>query len=81
MKIGIDIDNVISNFNDVLLKNYKKHDKKVAKKGIDNKDAYIRSMFDWPIEEEQLYYNENIERLANLFKPIKNSSFMTNMQI
>ena len=38
-------------------------------------------MFDWPIEEEQLYYNENIERLANLFKPIKNSSFMTNMQI
>ena len=74
MKIGIDIDNVISNFNDVLLKNYKKHDKKVAKKGIVNKDAYIRSMFDWPIEEEQLYYNENIERLANLFKPIKNSS-------
>ncbi len=32
MKIGIDIDNVISNFNDVLLKNYKNMIKRLLKK-------------------------------------------------
>lgn len=29
MKIGIDIDNVISNFNEVLLNEYIKHDKEL----------------------------------------------------
>ena len=34
MRIGIDIDNVISNFNDVLLKEYLKHDKELRNTGI-----------------------------------------------
>ena len=49
MNIGIDIDNVISNFNEELLKEYIEHDKKVRNIGIINKNAkYIRNgMFNW----------------------------------
>lgn len=64
MRIGIDIDNVISNFNEVLLDEYIKHDKKLRSKGIINKDVYIRKMFDWSFEEETSFYRNNIERIA-----------------
>ena len=49
MRIGIDIDNVISNFNDTLLNEYLLHDKELRNFGIINKNAdYIRKgMFDW----------------------------------
>ena len=74
MKIGIDIDNVISNFNEVLLNDYLEHDKTLNNSGIIHQDKYIREMFDWDISYEQEYYKNNIERLASLFKPIKDSS-------
>ena len=47
MKIGIDIDNVLSNFNEVLLNDYLEHDKTLNNSGIIHKDEYIRKMFDW----------------------------------
>lgn len=78
MKIGIDIDNVLSNFNEVLLKDYLEHDKTLNNSGIIHKDEYIRKMFDWDINYEQEYYKNNIERLASFFKPIKNSSKYVN---
>lgn len=74
MNIGIDIDNVLSDFNEVLLNDYKKHDKELRNNGIVNNDVYIRNRFDWSEEEEALYYKENIERLASLFEPIKDCS-------
>ena len=37
MNIGIDIDNVISNFNEALLKEYLLHDKELRNSGIINK--------------------------------------------
>lgn len=74
MRIGVDIDNVLSNFNEVLLKDYIKHDKELRNKGIINNNVYIRKMFDWSESEEKQYYKENIERLANLFEPIKECS-------
>ena len=43
MKIGIDIDNVISNFNEVLLEEYLIHDKEIGKRGIINKNAEYHS--------------------------------------
>ena len=66
MRIGIDIDNVISNFNEVLLNEYLLHDKELNNNGIINKNAdYIRKgMFDWPSEEEESFYKNNIERIA-----------------
>ena len=71
MKIGIDIDNVISNFNDELLKEYLKHDKELRNTGIINKDVFIRyGMFDWTEKEETEFYKNNIERIAIKLKPI-----------
>lgn len=66
MRIGIDIDNVISNFNEVLLSEYIKHDKDLRNTGIINENAdYIRrGMFDWTKEEETEFYKNNIERIA-----------------
>ena len=66
MRIGIDIDNVISNFNDTLLTEYILHDKELRNSGIINKDAdYIRKgMFDWNEDEETNFYKNNIERIA-----------------
>ena len=66
MKIGIDIDNVISNFNDTLLTEYLLHDKELRNSGIINKNAdYIRKgMFDWNEDEETDFYKNNIERIA-----------------
>lgn len=66
MKIGIDIDNVISNFNDTLLTEYLLHDKELRNSGIINKNAdYIRKgMFDWNEDEETSFYKNNIERIA-----------------
>ena len=66
MKVAIDIDNVISNFNDTLLTEYILHDKELRNSGIINKDAdYIRKgMFDWNEDEETNFYKNNIERIA-----------------
>lgn len=66
VKIGIDIDNVISNFNDTLLNEYLIHDKTLRNNGIINKNAkYIRNgMFDWNEEEEKSFYKNNIERIV-----------------
>lgn len=64
MKIGIDIDNVISNFNDALLNEYLLHDKELRNSGIINENAeYIRKgMFDWNEDEEIIFYKNNIEK-------------------
>lgn len=73
MNIGIDIDNVISNFDEELLKEYIEHDKKLRNSGIINQNAkYIRNdMFDWSKEEDETFYKENIERIAKNLKVIE----------
>ena len=75
MKLGLDIDNVISDFNTSLLKDYIKHDKELRNTGIINKSAsYIREgMFDWSDEEELTYYKNNIERITASLKTIKDA--------
>lgn len=75
MKIGIDLDNVIANFDDVLLKEYIKHDKELRNTGIINENAdYIgKGMFDWTEEEEKSFYYSNIERMARELKPLKDA--------
>ena len=66
MKIGIDIDNVLSNFNEILLNDYLEHDRTLNNNGIIHKGEYIRKMFDLDTYYEQKYYRNNIERLASL---------------
>lgn len=77
MKIGIDIDNVISNFNDVFLEEYMKHDSGLRGSGIINENAeyFRRGMFDWSKEEEEAFYFENVEDFAKKLKPIKEAPF------
>jgi len=73
MRIGIDIDNCISNFDDTLLKEYLKHDKELRNTGIinENTESFRKGMFDWTDEEEKEFYNSNIERFAKQLKPLK----------
>ncbi len=75
MKIGIDIDNCIANFDDTLLKIYLQHDKTLRNTGIVNANpAYIRrGMFDWTDEEEQSFYHANIEKVAQQLRPLRHA--------
>ncbi len=74
MRIGVDIDNVISNFDDMLLKLYKEHDKTLRNTGIVNKKAKIRSKFDWSKEEEESFYKIAVKEIVNDLKPIYGAS-------
>ena len=53
MRIGVDIDNVLSNFDETLLREYIKHDKKIRGNGIIKDGAYLREMFSWNKEYEK----------------------------
>lgn len=65
MMIGIDIDNVISNFDEALLKEFLNHDKEIRNTGIINKNLYMtKGMFDWSKDEIKEFYTDNIERIA-----------------
>lgn len=76
MKIGIDIDNVISNFDEALLNEYLLYNKKMHNNCEINKNAKnIREgMFNWDDEEERNFYKNNIERIAINLKVIEGAS-------
>lgn len=75
MRIGLDIDNVILNTDDVLLEAFKREDKNKRNKGIINKDAdyFMSGMFDWTKDEVNSFLNENMEILAKNLMPIENA--------
>ena len=76
MRIGIDIDNVLSNFDEELLKEFLNHDKELRNSGIINKEVYItKGMFDWSKEEMDSFYYNNIERIAKKLKVLDNASY------
>lgn len=65
MNIGIDIDNVISKFDEALEEEFLKHDKELRNTGIINPNKHMtEGMFDWTDEELWPFYLENIERIA-----------------
>lgn len=66
MRIGLDIDNVITDFDALLLEEFIKEDKNKRNKGIINPYArhITRDMFDWTEEEVQEFFCNNMERLA-----------------
>ena len=57
MRIGGDIDNVLSNFDETLLREYIKHDKKIRGNGIIKDGVYLREMFSWNKEYEEKFPN------------------------
>lgn len=66
MKIGLDIDNVISAFDEKVLENVLIEDKKKRNVGIIDKNArhITRGMFDWTKEEFEDFYATHMERIA-----------------
>ncbi len=74
MNIGIDIDNVISNFNEMLLSEFLKYDKSLRNSGIIDENKYItKGMFDWSHEELDNFYKTNIERIVSNLDTINDS--------
>ena len=70
MRIGIDIDNVISTFNEKLLEEFVKHNRELgySDKLNENADYITRGMFNWQDEEVEKFYRDNIERIAKNLK-------------
>ncbi len=65
MNIGIDIDNVISKFDEALEEEFLKHDKELRNTGIIDPNKHMtEGMFDWSEEELWPFYLENVERIA-----------------
>lgn len=66
MNIGIDIDNVISDYDNCFIQECLQHDKTLRNSGIINKNAadILNGMFDWTPEEAASFYRNNAERIA-----------------
>lgn len=71
MNIGLDIDNVITDFNKGMMKEYLIEDKNKRNRGIINpKSAHLTNgMFDWSAEEVENFHIENMERIAKDLYP------------
>ncbi|MDP3443902.1 MAG: hypothetical protein Q8T08_13675 [Ignavibacteria bacterium] len=72
MRIGLDIDNVITNFDEVVLAEFLKEDKNKRNTGIVNKNAtwISKGMFDWSKDEIDNFFIDNMERMSNILKPL-----------
>jgi len=65
MRIGLDIDNVIADFDEGILKEFKIHDRNKRNKGIVNKnERYVSLLFDWSQEEIRDFFTNHMERIA-----------------
>ena len=65
MNIGLDIDNVISNFDKKLMEEFIKEDKNKRNTGIINHNAInIYGMFDWSNEEIEEFFCDKCEEWA-----------------
>ncbi len=70
MRIGLDIDNVITDFDEKLLEEFLKEDKNKRNSGIINpKGSWIKNFFDWTKEEVDDFLIKNMENFAIEFKP------------
>ena len=74
MRIGLDIDNVISNFDKKLFEEFSKEDKNKRNKGIINKDGnWIKDMFDWSQEEIDEFFQKNMQEFAKDLEVLKDA--------
>ncbi|MGN0973793.1 MAG: nucleoside hydrolase [Bacilli bacterium] len=76
MRIGLDIDNVITDFDKKLLAEFLKEDKNKRNRGIVNPNGnWIKDFFDWSKEEIEEFYHKNMESFAKQFEPRKDSKY------
>ena len=68
VRIGLDIDNVISDFDSLLYEEFAKEDKKKRNRGIINPNGHwIKDLYDWAKEEVDDFYAKNMEEFATRF--------------
>lgn len=74
MRIGLDIDNVISDFDEAIFEEFLIEDKNKRNKGVINKNAnhIVSGMFDWSKEEVQEFFSNNMQRIAQNLSPKRN---------
>lgn len=76
MRIGLDIDNVITDFDKKLLEEFLKEDKKKRNRGIINPNGnWIKNFFDWSEEEQNDFMDENMEEFARHFEPREEAKY------
>lgn len=80
MRIGLDIDNVVSNFDKGILKEFFIEDKLKRNNGIINKNAkhIVKGMFDWTKEEVKEFFINNMERIAKDLEPRNGAQYYMN---
>ncbi len=70
MRIGLDIDNVITAFDELVLEEFFIEDKKKRNKGIVNPNGeWIKHKFDWSKEEVEEFFDNNMENMATIMNP------------
>ena len=76
MRIGLDIDNVVTNFDKKILEEFYKEDKNKRNKGIVNPDGkWIKNMFDWSADEVEEFFNKNMQEFAKELEPRENAKY------
>ena len=76
MRIGLDIDNVITDFDKKMLEEFLKEDKNKRNKGIINpKGNWIKDFFDWSENEEKEFMNKNMEKFARHLEPREDAKY------
>lgn len=76
MKIGLDIDNVITAFDERIYEEMLQEDKKKRNAGIVNPTGdWIKYLLDWSQDEIDDFFNQNMERIAKDLKPKKDAKY------
>lgn len=76
MRIGLDIDNVITDFDKKILKKFYKEDKNKRNNGIVNPNGnWIKNMFDWSKDEVENFFNQNMQDFAKDLEPRKDAKY------
>lgn len=72
MRIGLDIDNVISNFDKGIAEECSKYDKTLRNNGIVHpNERHVSLLYDWSNEERENFFIKNMERIAQSLEPRK----------
>ena len=74
MRIGLDIDNVVSDFDAGIFEAFLIEDKNKRSNGIVNPNGrWIKHLFDWTNDEVEEFFNNNMERISLKLKPRKDA--------
>lgn len=74
LNVGLDIDNVVSDFDGFLEEEFAKEDKNKRDRGIINPEgSWLKDCYDWSLEEVDRFFEENMEEFATRL-PVKDGA-------